>query len=61
MASALSKEMAMMEAQLNQWKETAEEAIALRDEAVSLKSSLDDKVLFLFFSFYKIVKYESLD
>lgn len=44
MASALSKEMGMMEAQLNRWRETADEALSLRDEAQSLKASLSIKV-----------------
>ncbi|XP_021277938.1 E3 ubiquitin-protein ligase BRE1-like 2 isoform X1 [Herrania umbratica] len=43
MASALSKEMGMMEAQLNRWKETAHEAISLREEAQTLKDVLSDK------------------
>ncbi|KAK0605197.1 hypothetical protein LWI29_024049 [Acer saccharum] len=43
MASALSKEMGMMEAQLNRWKEIADEARSLRDEAQSLKASLSEK------------------
>ncbi|XP_059665044.1 E3 ubiquitin-protein ligase BRE1-like 2 isoform X2 [Cornus florida] len=43
MASALSKEMGMMEAQLNRWKETAHEALSLREEAESLKALLGRK------------------
>lgn len=43
MASALSKEMGMMESQLNRWKETADEALSLREKAVSLKVSLSTK------------------
>lgn len=43
MASALSKEMGMMEAQLNRWKETANEALSLREKTVSLKVSLSTK------------------
>ncbi|XWS52410.1 hypothetical protein CRYUN_Cryun11dG0068200 [Craigia yunnanensis] len=43
MASALSKEMGMMEAQLNRWKETAHEAISLNEEAEALKAFLSDK------------------
>uniref|UniRef100_A0A5B7BKN1 E3 ubiquitin protein ligase n=1 Tax=Davidia involucrata TaxID=16924 RepID=A0A5B7BKN1_DAVIN len=43
MASALSKEMGMMEAQLNRWKETAHEALSLREEAQSLKALLGRK------------------
>ena len=46
MASALSKEIGMMEAQLNRWKETAHEALSLREEAQSLKALLGRKVLF---------------
>ena len=47
MASALSKEMGMMEGQLNRWKETAHEAISLREEARALKVLLSDKVFIL--------------
>ncbi|OVA20693.1 hypothetical protein BVC80_881g49 [Macleaya cordata] len=43
MASALSKEMGMMEAQLNRCKETAHEALSLREEAHSLKALLSKK------------------
>ncbi|XP_039014867.1 E3 ubiquitin-protein ligase BRE1-like 2 isoform X4 [Hibiscus syriacus] len=43
MASALSKEMGMMEAQLNRWKETAHEAISLLEEVQTLKVLLSDK------------------
>lgn len=43
MASALSKEMGMMEAQLKRWKETAHEALSLHEEAKSLKAQLDKK------------------
>lgn len=45
MASALSKEMEMMELQLNRSKEMAREAFSLREEAHSLGSLLDTKVL----------------
>lgn len=45
MASALSKEIGMMEAQLKRWKETAHEALSLREEAQSLKAQLNRKVL----------------
>lgn len=38
MASALSKEMEMMELQLNRFKELAHEALSLHGEAHSLKS-----------------------
>ncbi|XP_042514647.1 E3 ubiquitin-protein ligase BRE1-like 2 [Macadamia integrifolia] len=44
MASALSKEMGMMEAQLNRCKETAREAISLREESHSLKALLSRKM-----------------
>ncbi|CAN0919586.1 E3 ubiquitin-protein ligase BRE1-like 2, partial [Linum grandiflorum] len=43
MASALSKEMGVMEAQLNRWKQTADEAISLREKSQSLKSLLTEK------------------
>ncbi|CAL5437774.1 unnamed protein product [Camellia sinensis] len=43
MASALSKEMGMMEAQLNRWKETAHEALSLREEAQTLEALLGEK------------------
>ncbi|XP_052183400.1 E3 ubiquitin-protein ligase BRE1-like 2 isoform X2 [Diospyros lotus] len=43
MSSALSKELEMMEAQLNRWKETAHEANSLRGEAQSLKVLLGEK------------------
>ncbi|XP_062172498.1 E3 ubiquitin-protein ligase BRE1-like 2 isoform X2 [Alnus glutinosa] len=43
MASALSKEIGMMEAQLKRWKETAHEALSLREEAQSLKAQLNRK------------------
>ncbi|KAJ6812009.1 E3 ubiquitin-protein ligase BRE1-like 2 [Iris pallida] len=43
MASTLSKEMEMMETQLNRSKEAACEALALRGEAVSLRAVLDRK------------------
>lgn len=41
MSSALSKEMGMMEAQLNRWKETAQEAHSLHSEVQSMKALLD--------------------
>ncbi|PQP94614.1 E3 ubiquitin-protein ligase BRE1-like 2 isoform X2 [Prunus yedoensis var. nudiflora] len=44
MASSLSKEMGMMEAQLKRWKETAHETLSLRDKAQSLKASLITKI-----------------
>lgn len=44
MASALSKEMEMMESQLNRWKETACEALSLREESQSLRALLARKV-----------------
>ncbi|KAI8573059.1 hypothetical protein RHMOL_Rhmol01G0249200 [Rhododendron molle] len=43
MATALSKEMGMMEAQLNRWKEIAHEALSLREESQSLKDLLVEK------------------
>ncbi|CAN1756681.1 E3 ubiquitin-protein ligase BRE1-like 2 [Linum perenne] len=43
MASALSKEMGMMEAQLNRWKQISEEAISLQEKSHSLKSLLTEK------------------
>ncbi|XP_072991571.1 E3 ubiquitin-protein ligase BRE1-like 2 isoform X1 [Typha latifolia] len=45
MASALYKEMEMMEAQLNRSKEAACEAISLRQEADSLRSLLNKKIV----------------
>ncbi|KAJ8635964.1 hypothetical protein MRB53_010231 [Persea americana] len=44
MASALSKEMEMMELQLNRFKELAREALSLHGEAHSLKALLDTKM-----------------
>ncbi|XP_043691971.1 E3 ubiquitin-protein ligase BRE1-like 2 [Telopea speciosissima] len=44
MASALSKEIGMMEEQLNRCKETAREAISLREESHSLKALLSRKM-----------------
>lgn len=44
MASSLSKEMGLMEAQLKRWQETAHETLSLCDEAQSLKSLLSMKV-----------------
>lgn len=46
MASALTKEMGMMESQLNKWKITADEALSLREKAQSLSALLDVKVTF---------------
>lgn len=43
MSSALSKEMKMMEIQLNRWKTTADEALSLREKAQSLSTMLDVK------------------
>ncbi|RAL39953.1 hypothetical protein DM860_008093 [Cuscuta australis] len=43
MASALSKETGMMRAQLNRWKDAAQESLMLREEAQTLKTSLDKK------------------
>lgn len=50
MSSALSKEMGLMEAQLNRWKETAQEAHSLRSEVQSMKALLDRMVFFDAFS-----------
>lgn len=44
MASTLSKEMEMMEAQLKRWKNTAHDALDLRQQAQSLRASLSNKV-----------------
>lgn len=43
MSSALSKEMEMMETQLNRWKEAAHEALNLREQTQSLKALLNRK------------------
>ncbi|RDY10395.1 E3 ubiquitin-protein ligase BRE1-like 2, partial [Mucuna pruriens] len=43
MASALSKEMGMMEAQLKRWKDAAHEAVSLREKAHSLREALSMK------------------
>ncbi|CAI8586519.1 unnamed protein product [Vicia faba] len=43
MASALSKEMGMMEAQLKRWKDAALEAVSLREKAHSLRAELSGK------------------
>ncbi|CAH8354898.1 unnamed protein product [Eruca vesicaria subsp. sativa] len=43
MASTLSKEMEMMEAQLKRWKSTAHDALDLRQQAQSLRVSLSNK------------------
>ncbi|KAL1203722.1 E3 ubiquitin-protein ligase BRE1-like 2 [Cardamine amara subsp. amara] len=43
MASTLSKEMEMMEAQLKRWKDTAHDALYLREQAQSLRVSLSNK------------------
>jgi E3 ubiquitin-protein ligase BRE1 len=45
MASALSKEMGMMEAQLKRWKDAALEAVSLREKAHSLRATLSGKVI----------------
>lgn len=47
MAAALSKEMGMMEAQLTRWKQTAHEALSLREESQSLRVLLSEKVALL--------------
>ncbi|KAL6567112.1 hypothetical protein OROMI_015516 [Orobanche minor] len=43
MASALSKEMAMMESRMNKWRKTADEALSLREKAKSLSAVVDAK------------------
>ncbi|KAK7385822.1 hypothetical protein VNO78_31718 [Psophocarpus tetragonolobus] len=43
MASALSKEMGMMEAQLKRWKDAAHEAVSLREKTHSLREVLSIK------------------
>ncbi|KMT19795.1 hypothetical protein BVRB_1g008490 [Beta vulgaris subsp. vulgaris] len=43
MASALSKEIGMVEAQLNRWQDIAQEALSLRGEAESQKALLNEK------------------
>ncbi|XP_030524209.1 E3 ubiquitin-protein ligase BRE1-like 2 isoform X2 [Rhodamnia argentea] len=43
MVSALSREMGMMEAQLSRWKDTAHEALLLREKTQSLKASITMK------------------
>lgn len=50
MASALTREMRMMESQLNKWKGTADEALSLREKAQSLSALLDVKVAFYYLS-----------
>ncbi|KAM3324431.1 E3 ubiquitin-protein ligase BRE1-like 2 isoform X1 [Capsicum chacoense] len=45
MGSALSKEIGMMEAQLNRWKETAQEAVSLREERRALEASSGRKAI----------------
>lgn len=44
MASALSKELGLMDSQLTRWKETADEVLTLRENAQSLKALLSEKV-----------------
>jgi len=46
MASALSKEMGMMEGQLKRWKDAAHEAVSLREKTHSLREALSMKVVF---------------
>lgn len=48
MASALTKEMRMMESQLKKWKKTADEALSLREKAQALSVLLDGKVAFYY-------------
>ena len=44
MASALSKEMGMMESQLKRWKETGHEAVTVREKVQALETLLIEKV-----------------
>ncbi|CAH9148330.1 unnamed protein product [Cuscuta epithymum] len=44
MTSALSKEKGMMRAQLNRWKDAAQESLSLQEEAHTLKTSLENKI-----------------
>lgn len=46
MASSLSKEMKMMEAQLKRWQDTAHETLSLCEKAQSLRILLSRKVCF---------------
>lgn len=46
MVSALSREMRMMEVQLNRCQGTADEATSLREQSLSLHTLLTSKVLF---------------
>jgi len=60
MASALSKEMGMMDAQLKRWKDAALEAVSLREKANSLREKLSGKVIhikcpFIFFLTYFVI------
>lgn len=43
MGSALSKELGMVEGQLNRWKETANDALSLREQSQTLKVMLSEK------------------
>ncbi|KAL6582200.1 hypothetical protein OROMI_006214 [Orobanche minor] len=44
MGSSISKEMGMMKAQLNRWKETTKESFFLHEKVQSLKSLVDSKI-----------------
>lgn len=48
MASSLSKEMQMMEAQLKRWQDTAHETLSLREKSQSLRILLSRKVVYQF-------------
>lgn len=52
MASALSKEMEMMESQLKRWKETAHEAVSVREKVQALEALLIGKVGSYTFIYY---------
>lgn len=51
MASTLSKEMGMMDAQLKRWEDAALEAVSLREKAHSLRAKLSGKVIHTKFPF----------
>jgi len=60
MASALSKEMGMMDAQVKRWKDAALEVVSLREKAHSLRAKLSEKVIrikcpFIFFLAYFVI------
>lgn len=47
MASALSKEMGMMEAQVKRWKETAHEEVSIREKVQAFETLLSGKVVLI--------------